>query len=339
MLRKALGFFGVVACCFGSILAGADEVSHQPYIDQIKREMEQPSVLAPLEGSYTEELRKRLGRDVGKTSPQESYIEQLRHEDSSLKPDWQRQPGDSFIEKEKTHLGSKETEGAIEALKQGRSELSLKKPGSISHLFGFRYILSPIRQSYTLPAASTAVSFNTLYGKAYAPQISFLYEMQFFHSELGGSLGLATLFGIHYYSGSGQLSAVILDPRTGTPFTSGSQTSFQLFNFPVAAALSYRFNLFQVLRPYIMVGPGVVGSWEIRSDPSPNHLALSSILYGSVGVSLLLDWMSQTTNWNYFAEHGIHHSYFTVDYIQMMPLGGRLRIQSGGVFVGFSFEY
>jgi hypothetical protein len=325
--------FSVFGTCF------ADEAkSGQPYTEQIKNELESKNPTST--GSYTEEIKQKLEREGQGASPnpsEPSYIEMIQEQNPGLRPPSSES---SYLDGEKAKLKPKSELGAIQAVNEGGSELHLKKTGEISQAFGFRYGVAPLSRVYTVPGSSHSVDFNALFGRNYAPEISFLYEYQLFHSESFGSLGLAGLFGVGVFSGTGQLSMPLRDPRVPVlNFPTQSQTTFQLFSFPATVALSYRFSLFHYLRPYIMAGPTAVGLWQVRSDSQPSETAVSYSAYLSSGVAILLDWMSTAANWNFFSEHGIHHSYLTLDYIQLIPVGGKVRVQSSGVFVGFVFEY
>ncbi len=327
-----------LSLCAQSFCFADDAVPSQPYIDQIKLEMEPKPPSSFSGASYTEEVKKKLeSENPALKGADESYIDYLREQNPSLRS---KSSEETYLEAEKAKLKPKNEIGAIQAVQEGKSGLQLKKPGAISQAFGLRYGVSSIDRKLSYSGSSDHIDFKSLYGKNYAPEFSFLYEYQLGHSETFGSLGLIGILGVGIFSGTGQLSIQLEDPRSpGTYFSTQSQTTFQLFSFPATVGLSYRFNLFHFLRPYLMVGPTATGFWEIRSDSKPNDLALSYSAYASVGVAILLDWMSQATNWGLFSEHGIHHSYLTVDYIQIIPIGGKVRVQSTGVFAGFTFEY
>jgi hypothetical protein len=317
----------------------------QPYIEQLKQETSVEQKSGSESNSYTEEMRKKLDQEMPSESVDaQGYTELLRKENSALQPaDPPTEPGSSYLEQEQKKLGSQKEGGAIEAVLTGKSELAFKKEGQIHNSFGFRYGIMTLNQSAQYVGGATAAAsqpdFNTLYGQNYAPKISLFYEYQFFHHEAFGSLGLVTLGGASFYSGAGQLSQSILNPLTGQTFRSNSQVTFQYLSLPLAVALSYRMNLFYYLRPYLMLGPSILGNWELRSDPNPNGFAVSYGLYLSGGVAILLDWMSRKSEWNYYVNDGIKHTYFTLDLIQLVPVAGPVSFASSGVFMGLMFEY
>ncbi len=295
--------------------------------------------------SYTEKIRKELDQKAKEKEKSEashssdSYINDLQRENPNLKPKAGNEVEESYSEKERKKLAPKSDQGAIQATLEGKSELKEKKVGNISRSFGLRYGLASLTKEYSYGSGAPPVNFNELYGKNYAPDASLFYEIQFFHSESLGSLGLVGLAGVGYNSGTGVLSKPLNDPRTGGTFSSTSQTNFQFFSFPAAIALNYRLNLLNYVRPYLMIGPSAVGYWEQRSDASANNFGLSSSLYMSGGVAFLLDWISKSSDWGLYFVHGIHHTYITVDYIQLVPIGGFLRFASSGIFAGLTFEY
>ncbi len=316
--------------------ATSDESSNQPYIDQLLKEGSVQSGSESSGDSYIRGIQKQFSNKPSSEGAATGHIEQLRREDPSLVPDVS---GEYYTDQERKKLEPKTEGGAIQAVREGKSELKMKMPGGISRSFGLRYGIKSVSQNYSLSSGSGSVDFKTLYGQNSSTDLSGFYEFQPIYSELFGSLGIIGIFGVSVFSGTGQLATTITDPRTGQLFPQSSQTQFQFFAFPASLALNYRFNLFQILRPSIMVGPTALGYWENRSDSKPNILGLSWAVYTSIGISVLLDWMSKEMHWDLYANHKIQHSFFTVDYIQYFPLSGQLKAQNSGVFVGFAFEY
>ncbi len=333
------------------LILSAERVSFaegESYTEQLKKEIEPKGPGARTQGSYTEEFKKKLeSRTAVEGEPEaatpaeaQGYTERLREDLPALRaPSPNGGVENSYLEREKKKLESKSQTGAIAAVAEGKSDLSLKKPGNISRAFGFRYGVASLTRSYSVSGSPGAVGFSSLYGANYVPEVSFLYEMQLFHSEILGSLGGVALMGLSYFSGKGIMSSQFADPRTGAPYSSTSKTTFQLFSVPATFALNYRLNILHYVRPYIMAGPTVVASLESRSDSKPSGSGLSYAAYLSFGASILLDWMAKAANWDLYMDHKIQHSYLTVDYIQFIPLGGAIKAQSSGVFVGFTFEY
>jgi hypothetical protein len=52
-----------------------------------------------------------------------------------------------------------------------------------------------------------------------------------------------------------------------------------------------------------------------------------------------MDFLSRSTAWNMYSEHGIKHSYFTVEYSRVKSTVGDVRFDTSGIFAGFAFEF
>lgn len=316
----------------------------------------------PHQGSYIEELKSQM-REQGQptderldaSSPQNyidavkkhdlppvpeestSYIEQLRMLNAA---DEKKEPEGtpSYLEREKAKLEPQPEGGAIDALLTGNSELTAKKRGNIHYAFGLRYGVS-ISRLISAPAGTQRQAFNDIYGSQYAPDLSLFYEFQPFHSEWFGNFGIVAMAGLGYFRGFGQYSFDVPKPGNAGNFDPKSSTKFQFFAIPLTVALDYRFNLFRVLRPYILVGPTLVGYFETRDDSVRGNRGNSRSLLVSTGVSILLDWMDTSASWDLYTIHGIHHYYLTVDYSRLFPIGGDVDYGMSGVTLGFTFEY
>jgi hypothetical protein len=310
------------------------ETPSQPYIDQVQKEWREDGIKEKSYGSGTQPYIDSLKRGFShQKDEQPNYIDRLRNEDPSLSPS----PSSSYIEKEKQELPDEKNESAIQALKEGHSELHPKFEGKINHAFGLRYGVGVSRDT-TSP--SQVSSFKTVYGANYTPEIHLFYEFQPFHSEIFGNVGIFGMAGMSYSEGKGQFAIPLTIPGSGgAKFSSTSTTKFQFIAVPVTIGLDYRFNLFQVLRPHVMAGPTIVGFLEDRSDKDPDSHGHSEGVFFCVGVSLLLDWVSTSSSSSLYSSFGIKHSYFTVDYSRTTTFTGDLLYNVSGIYAGFTFEY
>ena len=328
-----------------------------PFIDSVNQEIkarsgEEKSVftsIIPDEGSYTEHLRKKLDDEDAKVSrearvkeevrdPRASFIEEIKLTDpKKFKPETVGGEEPSYTEQIKKTLEPERDDGAIEAVEKGHSELHAKKKGQITQSYGFRYALTPQR-NFTGTADAVALPFNTIYGNHYAADLSFFYEYQFFHSELWGSLGLMGLVGFSYFHGQGQFAFPLENPAGGV-FSLNSNTLFQFFLIPVTAAVTYRFNLPFLLRPYIAIGPTLNSYVEMRNDYLSGNKGHSQGIFFSAGVSLLMDWLSSSAAWELYTSQGVQHFYITLDYSQLSHLGGEISIKESGLSLGLTFEF
>lgn len=315
----------------------ADSV--QPYIDHLKKKGDSST---PSGESYTESLKKQLGPYPQTSEP--SYIDHLRAKDPQLKQPYTHpfthsgsDPSEpSFIHQEKLKLEPEDPTGAIKAYKEGRSELKPKIQGDINHLFGFRYGIS-LTRDFSASSTTQAQNFQDIYGSNYAPDLSIFYEYQPFHSEWFGNIGLVGIGGVSYFHGTG-VFGTSLSQAGGEAVTTPQETKLQFFVLPVTVAIDYRFNLFRIVRPYILAGPSLIGYWE-RRETGSNYQGISHGVTVMGGVAILLDWFSAGSRWDMYSNYGIKHTYLTLDYSRLIPVGGDVRFSVYGVLAGFSFEY
>lgn len=259
------------------------------------------------------------------------YIDSLSETDSQ-ESDLQK-PSPSYLEQLQKELPPEPTGGAIQAVKEGRSELQVKKPGGIHHGFGFRYAVDT-KSSYQWSASPN--SFNAIYGQQYAPSFSLFYELQPFHSDVFGNFGLYLMAGVTLNRGLGTFSVPIAKPGGGV-FPSASSTQFQFYTFPGSIGLNYRMNLLRILCPYLFVGPSIVGLSESRKDNQPGIRMVSYGVFTALGVSIPLDW-AWSESWSLYSAYRIQHFYLTLDYSKNWTMFGRSNFASSGFYAGFTFE-
>ncbi len=312
------------------------ETSIQPYIDQLKRKTQEKDSEnfrdSDSSDSYIEKIRKKLDHDKSLTDSHSNYIEKLKRANPAL----EAVPEGSYSEKEKEKWEPLEEGGAIQAVREGRSELTAKKKGTIHHAFGFRYGASLRRSIYATPALQLR-QFSDVYGGNYAPDLSLFYEYQLFHSENYGSIGIVGTGGLSYFHGIGTLGVGIINPANGQNFPSATNTTFQFFTVPVTLALNYRMNLARVLRPFILAGPSMIGYSEMRNDGGATKWGRSLGFYVSTGLSFSLDGLRSA--WDLYSSFGVQHYYFSVDYSRLVTVLGDVNIGISGWNAGFTFEY
>ncbi|MGK5085577.1 CFI-box-CTERM domain-containing protein [Bdellovibrionota bacterium FG-1] len=317
---------------FFSLLTGPTEAeSNSPYIDQLKTEMKEKGTAPVSSESYTEALQKKMGHQE---SPP-SYIDQLKKElpaQNSGSPS----EAESYTAKKKAELQPEDAGGAIQAVKEGRSELKANRQGEIHHAFGLRYGAS-LTRDISAAAGTAQRGFNDIYGSHYAPDLTLFYEYQPWHSELAGSLAFFTQVGVGYFHGSGVFQFSLKNPSGGN-FGSESATTFQFITIPVSAGIDYRFNLMKYIRPFVMVGPSVIGYYEGRNDNLDGNRGYSTGFYVAGGASFLMDWLSPSSTWDLYAHDGIKHLYLSVDYGRLSTFAGDVTVQVSGFYAGLTFE-
>jgi hypothetical protein len=321
-----------------------DQESIQPYIDRIKKDMENANpnpAQTPTDETpdpYLQSIKKKLKPPSG-----ESYIDAVK----KANPDRFNQNEPSYTEQERAKLPPKDPSGAIAALKEGRSKLHAKKEGTPSNRFGFNFNAAPGR-TITGNSNVTANPFDTIYGSPslFRPDLTFSFEHLFFNSRTAGSLGILTQGGFTYYSGFGQFAIPLVQGGTAcygamncSFFPLTSNVGFRFYEIPVTVAPMYRFEFSDYVKPFVNAGPTVIGYIENRNDGlSANH-GLSTAITASVGVDLQMDWMSSEASWSLYEEYKILHSYFTIQYTHVSAVGSAVSFNQSGVYLGVSFEY
>jgi len=308
--------------------AYAETGSIQPYIDQLKKDM--PPSEGKREGSFIESVRQKLPSE-----PSGSYIDHLK---SNFEQAPERK---SAIEKERARQsaeGKNQTSGPIEKLKTGKSELELRRPGEIGNAMGFR-IGATLTRDITATNGAGAKNYSDIYGGDRVPEISLFYEFQPFHSEWFGNVGFFGNMGVGFDSGKGTFQYQPPNAGGGAAFTAESRTRFKFFYAPVVAGMNYRFNLFRIVRPFVMAGPALIPYWETRDDSKPGVKGFSRGLYVSAGASLLLDFVNRASAWDLYEAHGVKHYYLTVDYSRLTTSVGDVLFNVNGFSAGFTFEF
>jgi hypothetical protein len=308
------------------------EPSQQPYIDELKKSLPPGAPAADsVPDPYIRSLKEKMAKDPqAGPAPGESYTDFLkRTEVKDARPD-----SDSYSAQEKAKLPPSTEGGAIQAYKEGRSELKPRMSGDIHHAAGLK-IGTTLTQNVTASGDFAARSFQDVYTSTPIPGLTFFYEYQPFHSEWFGNLGLVASLGASLSRGKGVFAADI--GYGGASRT--SRTQFSFVTVPATLALNYRFNLLRLLRPYVQLGPTLVGYFESRSDRPPGHRGYSRAVSASGGVNILLDFMDRRSSWERYEGAGIKHSYLTVDFTRLSTFSGDVDFTDSGFNVGLTFEF
>jgi hypothetical protein len=309
----------------------------QPYIEKLKKtlpESSKPS--ASGDQPYIDSIKERLGPPAESS---EGYTEKLKGSD----PKKAEPAPNGYAEQQKNALEPKEPGGAIEAVKQGKSELEFKKKGRITAAGGIRVGVS---NTYTFHGSSSATSgrFFDIYPDYWVPNVSVFGEIQPFHSEWFGNLGLTASAGFTSFKGRGKYANPNLfytkpNGTTGASFGGTSQVGFRFNMIPLTAGVIYRFNLLRILRPYVS-GSGVgIYYFENRDDGVDGHKGKSFGFQGSIGAALLLDFLSSQDSKDAYYGSGVYHTYFTVEYSRLKTTSGDVAFETSGVYSGITFEF
>ncbi len=325
-----------------SAISFADEKSSTPYLDEMKREIQEMDIAtgrkdAQDEGSFTEKVKSRLNKEDKEKDREdyEGYTDRLRSEDPKAK---EKKDGTDFIDQEKRTMGpAPEPGGAIQAVHEGRSELHARKRGEIHHAAGVKVGASLTR---VINAGGAQLrSFEEIYGDNYAPDVTFFHEYQPWHSEWYGSIGLLSSLGVSYFHGKGIFGIQLLKPDGVTKYPSESETTFQFFTLPITMGIDYRFNLARIIRPFVSASLAEILYYEYRNDDGDSHRGHSEGVLLQGGASILLDWISGNSSWDLYMDHGVKHYYLTVEYSRLTTFSGDVSMNVSGIYAGLTFEF
>lgn len=307
----------------------SDDRSIQPYIDEVREEAGEKS-----KGSYIQSQRDLLEAPSAEDS-EKNYIEYLKENEIDPMPS---SGSASFLEQERAKLGTKERGGAIEAYQRGRSELQMKREGRITGGLGFKYGLA-LTRSFSASADVQLRAFNDVYGGRYAPDFSFYYEYLPLHIEWLASIGLIGGAGLSFYRGLGKFKFPPINPVNGKPFDEETSTEFRFLTVPTLVGGTFHLNVFRYVKPYVVVGPSLIGYYESRNDGKSGTWGNSSSLHTAGGVSFLMDWLTPESSWNYYYDYSVKHTYFTVEGVKLTTLYGDVDFNLTGIYAGITFEF
>jgi len=299
------------------------------------------------------------------SEPDFSFIEEIqnRQKQEGL------QPGDgrSLIEKEKAKLGPPDetslieeireeqgvipaataapkppqnaatvTGGAIQAVREGKSEVKAVKEAKSGNAFGIKVWTTGTRD-VTAPSSVFYRSYDSLYGHNYTPDFRFFYEDQLLQSEWFISLGWFAELGFGYKRAYGSFEFAPIKPG-GTTFSQESLIRFTFITVPVAAGAVARFNLARWVRPQVKVAPVVVGYFEDRSDSQGVKRGNSRGLLTEAGVAFQIDWLDSRGSWSMYEMFGVKQHFLTVDYQRLDTTQGDVDFSFHGLSLGLLFE-
>ena len=336
MKRGMRGFTTVLASTLvWSGSARAEDKSQQPYIDTLKQGLEPES--GDTSGSYSEHLKKELGKDPDSTGESEDYIKRLKETDPVTTE--QGKEGGSYTEQEKARLGPPNKESTIAKIKAGETELHPKTEGDIHYAAGFRLGASSNRTITSKGDAGNG-NLNHYYGNGYVPELDLFGEWQPFHSEVFGNIGIFGTVGFSYQTGKGQFkNPNLTNPVTGAAFGSISQTDIRFISFPSALGVNYRFNLLKYVRPYVQLGGAAFGYLEYRTDGQSNSRGYATGTLVSGGANILLNPVFRALGWELYDQYGIHHYYLTFDLSKYSAPNGEIDVSATIFSVGMTYEF
>ncbi len=322
-------------------LAHAD----QPYIDRIKRSMSEEEALSdasPSEGAgYTEKLKGELKSKGTVSDPGKNYTGRIQsliqdeQAESGEKPD----SSEAYTSTLKRKLApAQPEESAIARVKQGESELRIRKEGEIHFLGGFQLGASATRSVRDLGGVTNA-PLETVYGTSWVPDVRFHMEWQPFHSEWFGNLGFQGTAGFTLQTGKASFQFPLNDPVSGEPFGSTSRTELRFITVPVTVGATYRFNLLQWIRPYVQASGLMVGYSESRSDGLADQSGYSTGVSWGGGANFLLNPIFPSAARELYLSSGVHHLYLSIDWNQQWAKEGGLEFRSNTVSAGLSYEF
>lgn len=299
----------------------------ESYIDRVKKNLPAEGQAATTE-SYLDREKKKLleGQEVS-ADANESYIDRLKKklpEDQKVEVS-----AEGYSEKERSKLPAiSDRESPITLVKEGRDrKLDFGEVPDISNAIGFKLGVTP-----GMEVTGGAHSLSEVYGTGFKPELMLHYERQLFHSENFGSFGIGTDFGIAYSGGKGLL-------EFGFNNSFQSITGFSFIQIPVTINAIYRFNLLRILRPYVSAGAGAIFYTETREDDKADKRGYTAVYNGSVGASILMDFLDSGTHRDSFLSNGFQHTYLFIEYLYLNSFKSNLMFKRAGIYSGFLFEF
>ena len=338
----------ILALVLLSLIAAAEEAK-QPYIDQQLMEMEakNPPPTAPAvagDTPYLEQLRTNAEKEEAKKPPEDrltqgSYIEQLRRET----PDDFKTPepaGDSqsWLEKERAHLGQEKVESPIADLAAGKTRTQIKPEDlNTKNAFGLRLNAYATR-GFTAEGSNHA--FSDVYTSSWYPEFVLFYERQLVNSQTWGSIGLGVTAGFGLFEGQGLFSFDLNKPfPSGGTFGLTSRTHFTFVSVPVFFGASYRMNFLKYVRPYAQAMAGGLGAVEARNDGLPLRFGYGIAVAASAGLNFLLNWLDPQSSFELHDLVGVNRYYLTADFTLQIPVFGMIRYSNVALSAAMTYEF
>jgi hypothetical protein len=317
--------------------------SSQPYIDHLKKEQGIPD--APADGGssspYIDSLKSKPGAPVpGSPDSSDGYSEKIKAFLDKKGPNPEASASPSYTDEEKSRLGPPTDSGAIQAYKEGHSDLKYEKKGEIKYSFGLRYGVGLTRNILADSTVGTGTPFQNIYGGNYAPDFALYAEYYLFRGDVG-KLSIFGMAGAGIFQGYGNFAVPPTDASstTGATLSQNSSVLFHFIEVPGIIGFDYRFALSKYVQPFVMLGPSLIVGFESRNDGGNTLHVLSKAGYGAAGFSILMDWVSRKDDWARYQEEGFIHAYLDIQYSQLKSFSGDVNYSVGGPSIGVSFEY
>jgi len=301
--------------------------SPQPYIDRIKKKLDEENPSPTPYESYTEKIKKTLAPTP--IPGGEDYINRIK---KTLPPQEDQSTG--YSQKIKDQLPPEDDKDSpIAKVKEGRDHPPEPKKPPIDYAMSVKFGVSPgFTVTNTDPNAT--VKFANMYGGTWQPDLVLHYEKQLFHSENLGSFGLGTDLGISYAEGYGQYAYPF-----GSQYTTTSLSKFSFIQTPLTFNGTYRFNWFRIVRPYVGAGLGAMLYDEMRHDGLPDRRGYSFIYEAMLGLAFRIDGLDSNTARDGFLSTGIQHSYLYAEYLYMNTFNlSKVLFGRNGLYMGVLFE-
>lgn len=351
---------------FAGWMAISSPSENSPYIDAIKKRWKQEqgedvgnqSVedSAPA-NSYTEKQKlilqqsDKLGEkealDRGEPSrsfDSKGYSERLKLD---LGPS-EKTEGD-YAKKEKAKLKAENPSetSAIQKVKDGKSELEMKRVGKITGTGGFRFGVNSTR-TVDADQANRYRKFEDIYPPDKTPDVQFFYEYQPLRSNIWGSLGLYTSFGVAYRTGQGLFERAPYDPsqqvmgaaeNAAGRYNEQTNFKFTFLTMPLSVGVGYRFLAARWIVPYAVLAPTAIIFAERRSNPRISDWGRSNGITQIVGTAFAMDWLDHASSWSMYEAMGVKRIYFNLEYYRLSDIGNNeIQFETSAIFAGFSFD-
>lgn len=327
----------------------------EPYIESLRQQMaEEGKPVEPASGlvgqtPYINKLRAKAEEEETKKDPEEriptgSYIELLKAQDPKAfaETDKVESSQSSWLEQEKTRLGTEKAESPIRDMQEGRTRKNLTRQDEpVKNAFGIRVNAFATRG---FVAEGSAQDFSSIYQSAWYPEIIAFYERQLLSSETWGALGLGVTSGFGFFQGTGFFAKNLRKPWSADPdnpdlFGTTSRTQLTFISVPLFAGVSYRMNFLKYLRPYAQAMAGGIGAIEMRNDGLSNKYAYGIAVAASGGVNFLLNWIDPKGSFELFDTFGVNRFYLTADLTAQIPLFGLIRYTNVAFSAGMTYEF
>lgn len=345
MTRNPSIYLTAAAILFCQV-ASAQESSSQPYIDLLKQGMEpvEPSEESVTGESFIETQKKKIqASDAAEptelSEPSDGYSDRIKAQIQAQEAREGEAPEaeGSYTAREKAKLGpGPETGGAIQAFKEGRSELRARREGKIRNALVFK-----VGAISTRDISSGGRSIDQVYSNGWVPDFQFTYEYQPFNSEWYGSLGLVLGAGISVHRGYGRFSFELPNAGggAGATFPIESRTRMQFITAPFVAGLNYRMNLLRFIRPYVQATPALITYFERRSDGGSLKTGYSPGVIIGGGLNIPVGWLDENNSSALYDLQGVKRYHLTVDYTLTQSFSGPVSYNNSTFSAGLTYEF